>query len=223
MVLVEWRRERVEARPTDSGDHRRLAGHIGFGRGRAVGLRPGDRTAFARHPGGGRGVPLQAARRRARPGCAGRAQPASGGDDGGRRLRRRHRDPRLAGAAAVKGARVALSVLAVPLFVTGLVSGGIGSAVVTAAIVMLWFQPARDWFDGITRAPAPKPLASPTPPRPGGTRCSTSRPRLRRRCIRRRTPPRRRRPARPTPGRLRHVGVRADLAVLDGGVRSARR
>jgi hypothetical protein len=66
-----------------------------------------------------------------------------------------------------RGARVALTLLAAPLFVTGLVSGGIASAVVTAAIVMLWFQPSRDWYDGITReAPAPPP---PMPPPPTGT------------------------------------------------------
>ncbi len=65
-----------------------------------------------------------------------------------------------------KGARVALSALAVPLFVTGLASGGIAAAVVTAAIVMLWFQPARDWFDGtVRRAPEPP---EPTPAAPGG-------------------------------------------------------
>jgi hypothetical protein len=36
---------------------------------------------------------------------------------------------------------------------------------VTAAIVMLWFQPARDWFDGISR-PAPSPRSSPRPSLP---------------------------------------------------------
>ncbi len=56
-----------------------------------------------------------------------------------------------------KGARVALSLLAVPLFVSGLIGGGVVSAIVVAAIVMLWFQPARDWFDGIARAPIPRP------------------------------------------------------------------
>lgn len=63
-----------------------------------------------------------------------------------------------------KGARLALSVLVVPLFLTGLASGGIASAVVAAAVVMLWFQPARDWFDGITRSPAPQPPVSPAAP-----------------------------------------------------------
>ena len=53
-----------------------------------------------------------------------------------------------------KGARLALSWLAVPLFVSGFFATGAAGAVpamVSAAIVMLWFQPARDWFDGITR------------------------------------------------------------------------
>ena len=45
--------------------------------------------------------------------------------------------------------------LAVPLFVTGLVTGGFVSSVVAAAAVMLWFQPARDWFDGVVREPQP--------------------------------------------------------------------
>ena len=60
-----------------------------------------------------------------------------------------------------KGARIALSVLAVPLLLSGLVSGGFVSAVVVAAIVMLWFQPSRDWFDGRTPPPRPEPLAAP--------------------------------------------------------------
>jgi hypothetical protein len=62
-----------------------------------------------------------------------------------------------------RGARVALSLLAVPLFISGLVGGGVASAVVVAAIVMLWFQPARDWFDGVTRAPVAPPMAAPDP------------------------------------------------------------
>lgn len=72
-----------------------------------------------------------------------------------------------------KGARIALSSLAAPLFLSGLAGGGVVSAVVVAAIVMLWFQPARDWFDGIVTAPVPRPeptrdplldLAPPTAP-----------------------------------------------------------
>lgn len=52
-----------------------------------------------------------------------------------------------------RGARVALALLALPLFVGGLVAGGFMSSVVVAASVMLWFQPARDWFNGVTREP----------------------------------------------------------------------
>ncbi|MCW2792818.1 MAG: hypothetical protein JWO76_1916 [Nocardioides sp.] len=68
-----------------------------------------------------------------------------------------------------RSARLALTILALPLFVTGLVAGGFMSSVVAAAAVMLWFQPARDWFDGIARearpelAPAPAPEAPPPP------------------------------------------------------------
>ena len=65
-----------------------------------------------------------------------------------------------------RGARVALSLLAVPLFVSGLVQGGFASAVVSAAIVMLWFQPARDWFNGITRPARPSPPEPSTVPHP---------------------------------------------------------
>ena len=66
-----------------------------------------------------------------------------------------------------RGARVALSLLAVPLFVSGLVQGGFASAVVSAAIVMLWFQPARDWFNGINRPTRSVALEAPSrPPQP---------------------------------------------------------
>jgi hypothetical protein len=66
-----------------------------------------------------------------------------------------------------KAARIGLSWLAVPLFVTSFFFIGVSGAsafpaMVTAAIVMLWFQPARDWYDGITRtAPLPPPLPAP--------------------------------------------------------------
>lgn len=51
-----------------------------------------------------------------------------------------------------RSARLALAVLAGPLFISGMAAGGFLSAVVVAAAVMLWLQPARDWFDG--KAPA---------------------------------------------------------------------
>ena len=69
------------------------------------------------------------------------------------------------------GARLALSVLAVPLFLSGFsfggfVGGGVLPAMVTAAIVMLWLQPARDWFRGISWvAPRPTPPVSRPPSR----------------------------------------------------------
>lgn len=55
------------------------------------------------------------------------------------------------------GARIALSVLAVPLFLTGMITGGFVSSMVAAGVVLLWMQPARSWFKGET-PPAPAPL-----------------------------------------------------------------
>jgi hypothetical protein len=60
-----------------------------------------------------------------------------------------------------RGARIGLSVLALPLFVSGMAAGGFMSSVVAAAAVMLWFQPARDWFDGVTREPRAEPRTEP--------------------------------------------------------------
>lgn len=48
-----------------------------------------------------------------------------------------------------RSARVALTVIAIPLFVTGMITGGFVSSVVAAASAMLWLQPARDWFRGV--------------------------------------------------------------------------
>lgn len=62
-----------------------------------------------------------------------------------------------------RSARLWLSVLAVPLFLSGLGSGGLMSSVVAAAVLMLWVQPARDWFDGI--APRPADSRAPEVPR----------------------------------------------------------
>ncbi len=71
-----------------------------------------------------------------------------------------------------RSARVLLSILAVPLFLSGLLSGGFLSSVVAAAVAMLWFQPSRDWFNGVTREAPPTLAAShastqPSPPTPG--------------------------------------------------------
>lgn len=70
-----------------------------------------------------------------------------------------------AAAAAVLGwfvlrrdrrARAALTVVVVPLFVAGLAAGGFGTALVAVGTLMLWLQPARDWFDGVERSAPPR-------------------------------------------------------------------
>ena len=74
-----------------------------------------------------------------------------------------------------RSARLALTVLAVPLFVTGMVTGGFVSSVVAASAVLLWLQPARDWFDGVSR-PRPDPVAPASAPRSAATPPPTSAP-----------------------------------------------
>ena len=83
----------------------------------------------------------------------------------------------LATAAAILGfhvlkrsrsARLGLSVLALPLFLCGLVTGGFLASVVAASVAMLWLSPARHWFAGTTPEPVPSsastPAAAPAPP-----------------------------------------------------------
>ncbi len=48
-----------------------------------------------------------------------------------------------------RGARAALSVLAVPLLATGLFVGGFMVTLVALATGTLWLQPARNWFNGV--------------------------------------------------------------------------
>ena len=73
-----------------------------------------------------------------------------------------------------RGARLGVTVVAVPLFLTGMVTGGFLSSVVAASALLLWLEPSRNWFDGV-RAPTPpertpqgrpdaSPQASPPPP-----------------------------------------------------------
>lgn len=75
-----------------------------------------------------------------------------------------------------RSARLWLSVLAVPLFLSAAFIGGFMGALVAAAVVMLWLQPARSWFageplperfnaDGTLRKTeeAPKPVQKPAP------------------------------------------------------------
>lgn len=78
-----------------------------------------------------------------------------------------------------RSARLGLTVLAVPLFLSGMVAGGFLSSLVAAAAIMLWLEPARDWFDGrpprtqersgtrpSAAVPEPPPLPPPAAPRP---------------------------------------------------------
>src|SRR6478752_991363 len=55
-----------------------------------------------------------------------------------------------------KSARLAVSVLAVPIFLTGMVTGGFVTSVIAASAAILWLQPARAWFDGTTPPEKPK-------------------------------------------------------------------
>ncbi|MDN4173464.1 hypothetical protein QWY28_10955 [Nocardioides sp. SOB77] len=57
-----------------------------------------------------------------------------------------------------RGARLALSVLALPLFLTGMAAGGFVSSIVAAAVVVLWMQPTRSWFDGTQPPARPEPV-----------------------------------------------------------------
>jgi hypothetical protein len=88
---------------------------------------------------------------------------------------------------ASRSARVVLSVLAPILFVAGLTSGGLMSALVAAAVAMLWVQPARDWFDGkepvrdraavaATTSAAAPPGSPSSPPSPSSPSSSSSAP-----------------------------------------------
>ena len=112
--------------------------------------------------------------------------------------------------------------LAVPLFVTGLITGGFVSSLVAASTVMLWLQPARDWFDGVTRPQAdarraaartaarsdadarPRPARSRAPPQGRG----------RRRTARDRRTARRRRGALRPPRPRRHSAPLARPGVI---------
>ncbi|MGL5824935.1 MAG: hypothetical protein ACRCYU_08975 [Nocardioides sp.] len=53
-----------------------------------------------------------------------------------------------------RGARMGLSVIGVPLLLSGLVTAGFLVILVGVAVITLWLQPARDWFDG--RPPTPR-------------------------------------------------------------------
>ncbi len=61
-----------------------------------------------------------------------------------------------------RSARLALSVVGPVLLVSSLATADFAGALVAAAIVMLWTQPAKDWFAG--RAAASTAVAAPWPP-----------------------------------------------------------
>jgi hypothetical protein len=75
-----------------------------------------------------------------------------------------------------RSARLGVTVVAVPLFLTGMVTGGFLSSVVAASALLLWLEPSRNWFDGVRPPTAPErsadgrqtssPQASPPPPTP---------------------------------------------------------
>lgn len=63
-----------------------------------------------------------------------------------------------------RSARLVLSLVAIPLFITGLVAGGFMSAIVAVATALLWLSPSREWLAG-QDAPRPaqdRPVAAPT-------------------------------------------------------------
>jgi hypothetical protein len=62
-------------------------------------------------------------------------------------------------------ARLALTVVTVPLFVTGLFSGAFTTSLVAVSAMLLWTRPSRDWFNGKAPAPVPAPRSS-LPPTP---------------------------------------------------------
>jgi hypothetical protein len=66
-----------------------------------------------------------------------------------------------------RAARLLVTVLAVPLFFAGMVTGGFIPAVIAASTLMLWLQPARTWFSdepAVREAPRPVAPVSPVPP-----------------------------------------------------------
>ncbi|MGA8257288.1 MAG: hypothetical protein WB767_12015 [Nocardioides sp.] len=61
-----------------------------------------------------------------------------------------------------KSARLVLTFIAPFMLVAGMLTSGLAAALVAAAIVMLWAQPARDWFAGRRPIATPaKPAANP--------------------------------------------------------------
>ena len=62
------------------------------------------------------------------------------------------------------GARLALTIVAVPILLTAPLTGGLVGALVAASTAVLWSGPARDWFAGRPVRQPVQPTKSPTPP-----------------------------------------------------------
>ena len=70
------------------------------------------------------------------------------------------------------GARLALTIVAVPILLTAPLTGGLMGALVAASTAVLWSGPARDWFAGRpvrqpvapAKSPPPPPVAGPADP-----------------------------------------------------------
>lgn len=82
-----------------------------------------------------------------------------------------------------KQARLALTVIAAPLFFAGMFGGGFWSTLAAVAVVLLWMSPTRDWFDGVSPTkrealdnsdPDQKSYVAPTPPETPTDTTSTS-------------------------------------------------
>lgn len=72
-------------------------------------------------------------------------------------------------------ARLVLTIVAVPLLLTGLADRGFYSTIAAVAVVLLWVPQSRDWFDGVQRSRTPASSAPPPPPSTPSTPPSTVR------------------------------------------------
>lgn len=78
-----------------------------------------------------------------------------------------------------RGARLALSLVAVPLVLSTFVTGDLLGVIIAAATLMLWTGPARDWFAGRPVRQVERPdlfRRSEGPPEPGSTPWDVTRP-----------------------------------------------
>ena len=62
-----------------------------------------------------------------------------------------------------RGARIGLTVLAVPLAFSTVLTGGFVSFMVVASVVLLWVQPSRNWFAGLPPVTPPVSLRDQPP------------------------------------------------------------